>query len=41
VCRIRERFEMLMESTDFLGLQIESRSGFVFSLSIYLHVCDI
>jgi hypothetical protein len=33
VCRIHDRLMMLMASTDFLGLQIESGSGLVFGLS--------
>jgi hypothetical protein len=41
VCRKHDRLRMLMASTNFLGLRIESGSGLVFGLSIYLYACVI
>jgi hypothetical protein len=40
VCMKREKLRMLMESTNFLGLRIESGSGllFWFEYLIYMHI---
>jgi hypothetical protein len=41
VCGAHDRLWMLMESMDFLGLQIESGSGCILFENLDLCTCDI
>jgi hypothetical protein len=41
VCRIHDRLRMMMASTYFLGLWIESGSGLVFWFEYFIYTHDI